>query len=345
MEWNQDYPPNGHDQQQSKQNAQSTQNAQNTQNTQDNFFFAPPPKKNAAYYRARAREALKGNYWWTVLAAFCYSNILGAALSIIMSITMIPMIFNMMQETGGTIAFDHVDMIRQMVLMYAVFGLLALVVLIFGNGPLTVGYYRLHLDPIDGKKVRFVKLFSGFSKKYWHSVGTYAFTLLPQLAVFLIYCVLCVPVLFVVTRLSMIFVNEPLLLLPIMLGIYLVLFAVVIVLEVVIAYRFSMALFIIAEYPEMRPVDAMRNSMVLMKGKCWKLFWLQFSFIGWYALMILATFVTCGLGAYVLPYMLTPYVTVAQIAFYDDIANRKAADETEFPSLDPSDYDPNEAKW
>ena len=319
MEWNQDYQPNGHDQQQSKQNAQSTQNAQNTQNTQDNFFFAPPPKKNAAYYRARAREALKGNYWWTVLAAFCYSNILGAALSIIMSITMIPMIFNMMQETGGTIAFDHVDMIRQMVLMYAVFGLLALVVLIFGNGR--------------------------FSKKYWHSVGTYAFTLLPQLAVFLIYCVLCVPVLFVVTRLSMIFVNEPLLLLPIMLGIYLVLFAVVIVLEVVIAYRFSMALFIIAEYPEMRPVDAMRNSMVLMKGKCWKLFWLQFSFIGWYALMILATFVTCGLGAYVLPYMLTPYVTVAQIAFYDDIANRKAADETEFPSLDPSDYDPNEAKW
>ena len=120
---------------------------------------------------------------------------------------------------------------------------------------------------------------------------------------------------------------------------------VVIILEVVIAYRFKMALWIIAEYPEMRPVDAMRNSMTLMKGKCWKLFRLELSFIGWVLLLILATLFTCGLGAYILPFMLAPYMLMSEVAFYDDIANRKAANETEFPSINPDDYDPNQAKW
>jgi uncharacterized membrane protein len=98
-----------------------------------------------------------------------------------------------------------------------------------------------------------------------------------------------------------------------MLGIYLLLAVVVIILEVVITYRFKMALWIIAEYPEMRPVDAMRNSMTLMKGKCWKLFRLQFSFIGW----ILLAMLTLGIGLlWVIPYMQT-----AMAAFYLDVKN------------------------
>lgn len=345
MDWNQnhDYQPDGFESGQ-QQNAGAS--AQNEQTTQDSFFFAPPPKKNASYYRARAREALKGNYWMAVLAALCFTAILGVALWFAMAIGIIPMIFSMSQSAiNGQIPTDHAELISTMLWAYAIMIVMALTVTIFGGGPLTVGYYRLHLDPIDGKKIHFATLFSGFSKKYWNSVGTYAFMLLPQLAVMLIYCVLCIPVLFVVTRLSMYFVNEPLTLLPIMLGIYLVLFAVVLILQVVITYRFKMALYIIAEYPEMRPVDAMRNSMALMKGKCWKLFRLQLSFIGWYLLLIPATLFTCGLGAYVLPFMLMPYPLMAEVAFYDDIANRKAADETEFPSLDPGDYDPEQAKW
>lgn len=353
MDWNQnqgDYQPTGFEQQATTSGAQPAQNAQASQNAQqDNYFFAPPPKKNAAYYRARARAALKGNYWWTVLAALCFTAILSTATSIVASIGIFPMMFSMASEmaesTINGVPIDQMKFISEFIWIYGLMLLLTLTVSIFGGGPLTVGYYRLHLDPIDGKKVSFVKLFSGFSKKYWNSVGTYAFTLLPQMAVALIYILLAIPCALCMSLLDDLFFNNPLLLFPILLGIEAILVVVMIVLQVVITYRFKMALWIIAEYPEMRPVDAMRNSMTLMKGKCWKLFRLQFSFIGWILLLIPATLFTCGLGAYILPFMLIPYMLMSEVAFYDDIANRKAANETEFPSINPDDYDPNQAKW
>jgi len=358
MDWNQnqgDYQPSGFEPQQqasgaqSSQNAQASQNTQNTQNTQDSYFFAPPPKKNAAYYRARAREALKGNFWWTVLAALCFTTILSTVTSIAASMGMFPMMFSMASELGESAfngaTIDHVEFISGFIWMYGVVILIVLTVSIFGGGPLSVGYYRLHLDPIDGKKVSFVKLFSGFSKKYWNSVGTYALMLLPQMAVALISLLISIPCAYGLLLLTDHFTNVPFLMLPIMLGVEAILVVLMIVLQVVITYRFRMAIWIIAEYPEMSPVDAMRNSMTLMKGKCWKLFRLELSFIGWAVLLILAIVFSCGLGAYILPYMMTPYVLMSEAAFYDDIANRKAADETEFPSINPDDYDPNQAKW
>jgi hypothetical protein len=40
----------------------------------------------------------------------------------------------------------------------------------------------------------------------------------------------------------------------------------------------------------------------------------------------------------VAPYPLSAYLMVANAAFYDDAANREAARQAEFPSLDPDDY-------
>ena len=87
---------------------------------------------------------------------------------------------------------------------------------------------------------------------------------------------------------------------------------------------------IMAEYPTIGIFDALRNSANLMKGNKWKLFCLDFSFIGW----ILLASCTCGLGMIVL----MPYMYAASAAFYNDIANRQAAKETEFPSINPDDY-------
>ena len=52
--------------------------------------------------------------------------------------------------------------------------------------------------------------------------------------------------------------------------------------------------------------------------------------IGW----ILLACLTCGIGFL----FLTPYMQTARVAFYHDIANREAASDVEFPSLDPDDY-------
>ena len=87
---------------------------------------------------------------------------------------------------------------------------------------------------------------------------------------------------------------------------------------------------ILAEYPEMRAVDALRNSAMLMKGRKWSFFCLQLSFIGWYLLSALTAFV--GL------IFLMPYIHTVDATYYDEIANRSAAREAEFPSLDPDDY-------
>ena len=92
-----------------------------------------------------------------------------------------------------------------------------------------------------------------------------------------------------------------------------------------------MSFLILAEYPEISAIDALRNSASLMRGNKWRLFCLQISFIGW---VLLAGCCTCGIGVM----FLTPYMSAANAAFYDDIANRAAARETEFPSLDPNDY-------
>ena len=110
------------------------------------------------------------------------------------------------------------------------------------------------------------------------------------------------------------------------------------ILQIWLQYRYAFCFMILAEYPELSVRDAFRNSATLMRGNKWRFFCLQLSFLGW---ILLATFCTCGIGAI----FLTPYREAANAAFYDEITNRTAAKETEFPSLNPDDYSPDNARW
>ena len=73
----------------------------------------------------------------------------------------------------------------------------------------------------------------------------------------------------------------------------------------------------------------------MMIGHKWRLFCLEFSFIGW---TLLAAIFTFGIGML----WVIPYREAAIAAFYDDLANRSAAKVTEFPSLNFDDYQPEE---
>ncbi|MBR2926752.1 MAG: DUF975 family protein [Clostridia bacterium] len=148
-----------------------------------------------------------------------------------------------------------------------------------------------------------------------------------------------------------------------------------IVLRIVVGYRIAFAQMILAEYPEISATDALRNSASLMKGKVWRLFCLKFSFIGWHLarigaylgalliltiLTVLSVFIPifgalvallCALGLLLVTiafafaeYPLQAYINAACAAFYDDIANRRAAREAEFPSINPDDYVPGGEK-
>ncbi|GHV88197.1 membrane protein [Spirochaetia bacterium] len=77
------------------------------------------------------------------------------------------------------------------------------------------------------------------------------------------------------------------------------------------SFSYSMAFFILHDNPEMKPNQALKESCRMMKGYKWKLFCLEFSFIGWALLGIL----TLGIGYFWLyPYM---YMSIAN--FYENL--------------------------
>ena len=85
---------------------------------------------------------------------------------------------------------------------------------------------------------------------------------------------------------------------------------------IIAAFSYSMAPYILYENPGMRPYDALRASKELMKGNKWRLFCLQFSFIGWSLLCTL----TLGIG-----YLwLRPYEEAASASFYRQICYERS---------------------
>ena len=72
-----------------------------------------------------------------------------------------------------------------------------------------------------------------------------------------------------------------------------------------------MTYFILKDNPEMSATDAITESRKMMDGNKWRLFCLDFSFIGWILLSIL----TCG----ILIFVVEPYMLAARAAFYESI--------------------------
>ncbi len=77
------------------------------------------------------------------------------------------------------------------------------------------------------------------------------------------------------------------------------------------AYSYSMSFYILADNPQITQSEARKRSVELMKGNKWRLFCLQFSFIGWWILCIL----TLG----ILSLWIQPYQQTAVAAFYQSL--------------------------
>ena len=80
------------------------------------------------------------------------------------------------------------------------------------------------------------------------------------------------------------------------------------------SYRYAMVPYLIAEFPDLPVMDAMRESKRLMEGNKWELFRLNLSFFGWTLLSII------GLGIGFL--WLTPYMSAANAVFYMKVTGR-----------------------
>ena len=83
---------------------------------------------------------------------------------------------------------------------------------------------------------------------------------------------------------------------------------------IIAALRYSMAPYIMAEHPEIKPLDALKMSKEMMDGHKGQYFMLHLSFIGWYLLGIL----TCFIGLL----FLTPYVETAAAEFFNEVSGK-----------------------
>ncbi len=305
------------------------------------YSYAPAGKKGASYYRARAREVLKPSYW-VAFGASLLAGILGGTVSAGGSFSVslneadIQTLVDAYRQGGISEIVTNNPFIP---LMFGamIFGmLLGFGLRLFVGAPVALGYQRFTLDLVDGNPVTITSIFRYFSSCYAKSIRL-------RLVYDLILSIVGLP-LVIVTLIGAWEKRHTILRLlegPVTsadIGAILPWCVVIFLLALVtgavllwIQYRYGFSFMILAEYPEMRVIDALRNSAHLMRGNKWRFFCLQISFIGW---AILAGICTCGIGVF----FLAPYMDAASAVFYDDIANRGAAREVEFPSLNPDDY-------
>lgn len=331
-------------------------------NGQDQFFFGgentAPVTKNAAYFRKQARDKLRG-HWGIAIVVLLLASILGAfSTNISFGTNRVTISENEVTEaeaeTGITdpdiqaivhaiLTGDRSGLTEEQDKLFAtvttvltvvvcfVLGILLLYRLLLGS-PVAIGYEKFNLNLIDGAELKVGTLFDYFHLAYGRSVLLRILRTLidllcalPSILAVIYFAVSC---LMAGTGTELSFTEAAGMLSA---GLAMIVGGIVtIILSVVVAYRYAFAMTILAEYPETGAADAMRQSASLMKGNKWRLFCLDISFFGWYLLGTLA----CGIGVLAV----TPYHNAARTAFYDEIANRAAARDAEFPSINPDDY-------
>lgn len=95
---------------------------------------------------------------------------------------------------------------------------------------------------------------------------------------------------------------------------FIILWALLLVVPgIIAALSYSQIYFILADNPDIGPMEAIDRSKKMMMGNKWKFFCLGLRFFGWMILSVL----TLGIGFL----WLMPYMTVTFAKFYDDVKN------------------------
>ena len=105
-------------------------------------------------------------------------------------------------------------------------------------------------------------------------------------------------------------------------AVYIFLWTLLLIIPGIMAsYSYAMTGYILAEHPELTASEAIAQSKDMMAGNRWRLFCLQFSFIGWDILCAL----TLGIGNLAL----RPYRHAAEAAFYRELCGGTVPEDEE----------------
>lgn len=104
----------------------------------------------------------------------------------------------------------------------------------------------------------------------------------------------------------------PALVLQLLMGLFIFLWSLLLIVPgIIAALNYSQAFYILNDNPNIRPMDALRQSKEMMNGYKGRLFMLYLSFIGWAFLCAL----TLGIGFL----WLNPYIQLSAANFYDEL--------------------------
>jgi len=236
--------------------------------------------KYAADFRSIARTALKGK-WGIAVIAGLIASLLGAIGSIgpELNVELNDGNFNAsLQILGQDVistngGVEFWPVLAGIATYIAIFAVITGIALFILGSSVEVGYMKFNLDLVDRQKEAEIGTMFGYFQ-FWKTAACARF----------------------------------------LKGVYVLLWLLLFIVPGIIAgYSYAMTSYILAEDPELTASEAIEQSKQMMYGHRWRLFCLQFSFIGWEILSALLTF---GIGSL----WITPYKQAATAAFYREIS-------------------------
>lgn len=333
---------------------------------QQTVYYENRPRK-AADFRRIARRALKG-FWWIAIGVTILAGILGGlpggtAISTNGSVSysenelfigyepiLTPEEAEDFEKALKEVDFDAMaellkddypifaTVLSSVVLLFVISVVVMFLLRMFVSSPVKLGYQKFCLNILDGKRERVTldSLFDYFRGGYLKSIGlNFCHSFLIGLTRIPAFIGLLIGGAQILETLPALFANADvdtfLLAYFVFMGWSLLGSLVTLCIYIPVFYTYSMAHTIMADYPGVGVIEALRLSRQMMRGNKWRMFCLDFSFIGW---ILLAICCTCGLGIF----FIMPYQNLSRTAFYHEVSNRTTPGDVEFPSINPEDY-------
>lgn len=333
---------------------------------QQTVYYETRPRK-AADFRRIARRALKG-FWWIAIGVTILAGILGGlpggtTISTNGSVSysenelfvgyepiLTPEEAEDFEKALKEVDFDAMaellkddypifaTVLSSIVLLFVISVVVMFLLRMFVSSPVKLGYQKFCLNILDGKRERITldSLFDYFRGGYLKSIGlNFCHSFLIGLTRIPAFIGLLIGGAQILETLPALFANADvdtfLLAYFVFMGWSLLGSLVTLCIYIPVFYTYSMAHTIMADYPGVGVIEALRLSRQMMRGNKWRMFCLDFSFIGW---ILLAICCTCGLGVF----FVMPYQNLSRTAFYHEISGRETPEDVEFPSINPEDY-------
>ena len=235
---------------------------------------------NRVELKENAKKAFKNNYWNSVLVSIIFAFFLGGTYSASSKVTYNAADNKIDLNTSTTSITTFIKENPEVfaIIVATLIGIIIVVSIIatlfntFISNPISMGCRSFFLKNIDNPNTEVSEIKIGFTPNYMRNVIT-------------------------------LFLK----------GLFIALWSLLFIIPgIIMGYAYTLTPYILAEDPDIKPMDAIRKSKEMMKGHKMEAFILDLSFLGW----ILLSALTLGL---LFIFYVNPYMAAAEAQFYKEI--------------------------